>query len=172
MKSEIKVYSPGEFPQSFYLFDLSLKIVLPICSIIWEHLQHSTVINPVLIAKWFIFWGMGIYFCIMGIAQMLRPAFAAKLLFLSKTPGFSELIIQLGIINISIGVLAILSLLDVHALKLAASVAIAYFGLSTLLSFFRKRDIRFDTFRLITDLLLFSTSLLFLFFSLFAEGQP
>ncbi len=153
-----------EASRLFYVIDFTLKLLFPLCSVICEYMITATPVDPDLIAKWFIFWGLGICFLVKGIIQLAIPRFAAfNSNHLTKSKN-NEIVKQLGILNISIGALGVFSLFNEQARQTAAFTAVVYSGLTTLWHFFRKADPVYEIISLATDLLLFSTSLLFFVF--------
>ncbi len=167
VNKEISNLPPPEPRRLFYVIDFVLKLLFPLCSVVGEYMIAATAIDPGLIAKWFIFWGLGICLLVKGVVQLTIPRFAAFYSYHSINLKNREIVKQLGILNISIGALGVFSLFNEQAQQTAAFTAVIYFGLTTLWHFFRKADPAYEIISLVTDLLLFSTSLLFLFFTVF-----
>jgi hypothetical protein len=107
-----------------------LMVVLPIVSIGAEWLQTPGADIVVLIGKWFVFWAVGVRLLTAGLKQMLQPAFTAKGIFHIEDPKAFTLVIELGISNLAIGVLGVLSLYFAGWTLPAAVYGIIFYGIA------------------------------------------
>ncbi len=143
---------------------------MPLCSIIIELIYKKDSPDPGLIGKWFIFWGLGVYLLASGIVHMVRPLADLNRFYGSKDQVARGMVRKLGIAKITMGVAGILSLFNGQLLEITALMTVVYFGMTTLWYFLRKADPAYEAFTLVSDLMLFSTSLLFLFSTVFSTA--
>lgn len=150
------------------LLDILLKFLFPVCSIVCEYLYLKKPIDPSIIAKWFVFWGMGIFFLTTGLLQLIKPEYMMQQFNPGTRPINPESSRSTGILFIAVGILAAITLYNIQNLKPASIIALVYFGMGSISNFSVKPGFHINAVRLITDLLLFSSSLLFLFYSIFS----
>ncbi len=95
---------------NYYLYYIILvMLVLPVLSIFIDIYFFRNMKNRVeLMAKWFIFWGIGIRQLTAGVCQTLNPAFTAKMLQLTDSSFVA--INEIGFANFSIGMTAVIAL--------------------------------------------------------------
>ncbi len=161
---------PGPLPSSTnagLIRTLLLTFILPVCSILIEFTVKKIPVDPALIGKWFIFWGFGVRLFIAGILQLFRPGLTAVRIYNLRNAKSFAIIKELGVVNISLGAMGIFSLFNSEGRPIAAISGCIFFGLATIGHFFRKPDTGNGIMSLVTDLLLFSVILLYLFFTLF-----
>lgn len=79
-------------------------LVLPILSILLD----DGALLP-LIAKWFVFWGIGARLLLAGIRQVATPDFTARDIFALAEPGARVLVRELGAANIGMGMVGVAS---------------------------------------------------------------
>jgi len=97
----------------FYLYYIiAVMFVFPLVSILIEraYQKKRELSQPVIetTAKWFIFWGVGVRLLTVGLSQALNPAFTASIL--EITDNCFVAIKEIGFANISMGLLAVISL--------------------------------------------------------------
>jgi hypothetical protein len=95
----------------YYVITWGLMVVIPAISVLIEQVMTPGADLLLLIAKWFVFWGIGIRLLIAGIRQVLQPAFTARTIFRMEDPSAEKLVIEIGFGNLAIGLVASLSLL-------------------------------------------------------------
>ncbi len=149
------------------IFNVVLMIVLPVCAILVETIFWKTSADPALIAKWFIFWGLGVRLFIYGAIQLFKPAFAAFRIFRLRNKGSIPVIKELGAMNISVSAIAILSFFNEDIFRAASIPGCIFFGLAILRHLTGKEENNKEIISLITDLIMFVVSLLYVFFFLF-----
>jgi len=96
----------------YYAMILFLMLILPIVSTIGEAMLISDADPWLLAAKWFVFWGVGVRLGIAGIRQILQPGFTARDIFEIDDPKAGKIVQELGFWNLSVGIVAVLSLLS------------------------------------------------------------
>ena len=65
----------------YYLLLAGLMLILPTGSIGFEAAKTAAADLPFLIAKWFVFWSVGVRLTVAGIRQIANPLFTAKDIF-------------------------------------------------------------------------------------------
>lgn len=110
---------------------LLLLAILPAGSVIAEHgYFHSTAALVFLIGKWFTFWAAGVRLSFAGLRQTITPRFTAQEIFkLSGTEVF-PLVREIGLANLSMGTLSLLSLYNSAFLIPGALVGGLYYFLA------------------------------------------
>ncbi len=93
----------------YYVIVIGSMVVLPGLSIAVEVLAYASAFDAALIAKWFVFWGVGWRLFLAGTKQILQPRYTANLLGLMSDES-SILIRELGFANAAMGTAGILSL--------------------------------------------------------------
>ncbi|MGO4388074.1 DUF6790 family protein [Microvirga sp. 2YAF29] len=131
---------------------IGLTIVLPLASIIAESLLGSSI-TPEIIAKWFVFWAVGVRLFAAGLRQVLRPSFTAKAIFKIGDPTAEKLVIEIGFGNLSMGSIAALSLAFPSWVVPAGLTGVVYLGLAGLKHIANKDRNSTETMAMITDLL-------------------
>jgi hypothetical protein len=141
---------------SLYLFSVLLfMLLLPAGSILWEHSTGRAAFGWPLAGKWFLFWAVGIRLFIAGLRQATKPAFTAKKIFHMAGEESFPVIKELGLANICMGLINILSLWY-PAWRLPAGIAGGlYFGFAGLMHFTKKPASRNELIALISDLFIF-----------------
>jgi hypothetical protein len=108
-----------------------LLLVIPAASVAIETMFFGGSLVASL-AKWFVFWPVGVRLFMAGIKQTLQPQFTAEGIFGIKDPSAQGLVREIGFGNLSIGALGLLSLLRPDFLLPAAIVGGLYYGLAGL----------------------------------------
>ena len=88
----------------------ALMLVIPALSVIIESALTSESDLVWLIAKWFVFWGIGIRLLTAGAKQVVQPGFTARTIFNMDTPDAEKLVIEIGFGNVAIGLVSAMSL--------------------------------------------------------------
>lgn len=94
----------------YYAMAWGLMLFIPVISVIGEAMITTSPDLIWLIAKWFVFWGIGVRLLTAGIKQALQPAFTARTIFRMESPDAEKLVSEIGYSNIAIGLVASLSL--------------------------------------------------------------
>jgi len=106
-----------------------LLIVLPLCSVVLEHALHPGLAWMALIAKWFVFWVVGVRLLLAGVTQILRPAYTARTIFRFKTDEALPVVREVGIANLAGGIVATASIIiPAFLLPMALWGAVYYAG--------------------------------------------
>lgn len=90
---------------------LLTMLLLPVASILIERWTGAGAANLwQLVGKWFVFWGVGVRLLIAGARQIARPDLTATGIFGVTDKAAFPLAQELGFWNVTIGLLAIISL--------------------------------------------------------------
>jgi hypothetical protein len=131
--------------------------VLPAGSVIAEQqVWHSTLPLMVLIGKWFAFWAVGARLFLAGLRQSLQPTFTAREIFAIQSEDAFPIVRELGLANIAMGTLGLVSLVLPQATEAAALVGGLYYGLAGTLHLFRGNKNFYERFAMVTDLMIFA----------------
>ena len=113
----------------------ALMVVLPILSILIEWIVEAPADLAALAGKWFVFWIAGVRLLAAGIKQMRDPAFTAREIFEIEAPDAMKLVSELGIANVSIGAVAVLSIVFPTWAIPAAVYGTIFYGLAAIRHF-------------------------------------
>lgn len=95
-----------------YLFViLAFMAVLPVVSTLAEFWWGGAAGLLFAAGKWFVFWAVGVRLLIAGLRQVLQPAFTARTIFGIADPAAEKLVAEIGFGNLSMGLVASLTLL-------------------------------------------------------------
>lgn len=94
----------------YYAIAWGLMLVIPALSVVIEAMMTSSTDLVWLIAKWFVFWGVGIRLLTAGVKQVVQPGFTARTIFRMESPDAEKLVTEIGFGNLAIGLVATLSL--------------------------------------------------------------
>jgi hypothetical protein len=152
---------------NFYLlYIIAVMFVCPIIAICVEKFffkrESSFQILVELIAKWFIFWAVGIRLLTAGFSQAINPVFTGSILNVGE-PCFVA-IKELGFANISMGLIACLSLFLPTWRKAGGVCGGLYLGIAGFLHISRLAEgINVnESIAMISDLCIFSIVILYL----------
>lgn len=120
-----------------------------------QHVWHSTAPLMVLIGKWFTFWAVGARLFLAGLRQAFQPRFTAREIFGLKGGDALPIVRELGLANLSMGTLGLVSLACPAFALPAAIVGGLYYGLAGLLHVLRGEKGFNERFAMVTDLLIF-----------------
>lgn len=159
--------SSKAFAPDRYLFNtVFFAVLLPVISICTESHIKVIFIDPGLIGKWFIFWAAGVRPFFAGIKLVYRRWTAPAGFFYREMKENFLMIRQLGFAHIAIGVTGMLSLVNSNWRQIAGLAAAFFFGLSAVQHFFIKPVNGKEMAIMITDIMVFTIMLLYLFFTL------
>jgi len=116
-----------------------LMFVCPALFVVTEAaMSRHTVSVYFLIAKWYVFWAVGIRMFTAGVRQVLQPAFTAREIFGIQSAESYPIVREVGFGTLSMGTLGVCSLYRPGWIVPAALVGGLYYGLAGLLHVFRK----------------------------------
>ena len=124
------------------MYIVMIMLLMFICPALWVVVasitSHHTFSVYFLIAKWYVFWAVGIRLFTAGVRQVLQPGFTAREIFGMQSAESYPIVREVGFGNLSMGTLGICSLYRPGWIVPAALVGGLYYGLAGLLHFFRK----------------------------------
>jgi hypothetical protein len=127
-------------------------VVLPVASIIVEFASSGG--DLLLVAgKWFVFWAAGIRLLLAGVRQVLQPSFTASTIFRITDPAAEKLVTEIGFGNLSMGLVAALSLAFPVWLVPAGLAGGLYLGLAGVKHAANPNRAREENIAMVTDLL-------------------
>ena len=139
-------------------------LLMLVCPAVWvvteSAFSHHTVGVSFLIAKWFVFWVVGIRLFGAGWRQVLQPEFTARDIFGIEGPEIRPLVQEVGFGNLAMGTLGICSLFRPAWIAPAAVVGGLYFGLAGLLHTLRRGKNAMEQTAMISDAFAFVVLLL------------
>lgn len=93
----------------YILTVLLLMFLLPLVSVLLGlSADHAAVVD--IIAKWFVFWAVGIRLFTAGLRQIIKPGLTSEGILGIKGTAAYQLVRELGFANFAIGLAAIMSL--------------------------------------------------------------
>ena len=104
--------------------------ILPVVSIGAEVLLVPGSDYVFLVGKWFVFWAVGIRLALAGIRQIVNPEFTAGDIFETQDAGAVKIVTELGISNLSVGVLGALAVFQTEWVPGAALCGGLFYGLA------------------------------------------
>jgi hypothetical protein len=153
--------SPAQGAFMYYAVVLLLMLIFPLASIGLETLVfHGPLVLPLVVAKWFVFWAVGVRLFTAGLRQAIDPDFTATQIFAFKTSEPVMIIRELGFANIALGTAALLSMLNPAWLIPAAIAGCLFYGLAGFNHLVKSHRNPTENLALFSDLFVFSILLL------------
>lgn len=138
-----------------YLFATwGLMLVIPGIAVLAEMLLSPGADLLFVVAKWFIFWGIGIRVFTAGLRQVLQPAFTAHTIFNIEFPDAHKLVTEIGFANVAMGSGAVLGLFLPAFMVPAGLIGALYLGLAGLKHVTNDNRSSSETTAMVTDLLI------------------
>lgn len=107
--------------------------VCPAASVVIEASRaHHSVIDPVLIVRWWTFWAAGVRLFVAGIRQVIQPRFTSEAIFRIRGASVLPLVREIGFANLSMGAIGIWSVFQMSWVVPAAIAGGLYYGLAAL----------------------------------------
>ncbi|MFM9924498.1 DUF6790 family protein [Variovorax sp. H27-G14] len=94
----------------YYAVVLLFMFVLPIASITGDWAVALAPFGAALVLKWYVFWAVGWRLFLAGTRQILQPEYTARQILGHKGDESIVLVRELGFANVSIGLVALISL--------------------------------------------------------------
>jgi hypothetical protein len=132
---------------------LGLTVIVPITSIVLETALSGGALSLLLIGKWFVFWGAGVCLLLAGLCQVLQPSFTAATIFKIRDPEAKKLVTEIGFGNLSMGLVATLSLVFPNWLVPSGLAGGLYLGLAGLKHIGSNNRTREENLAMVTDLI-------------------
>jgi hypothetical protein len=94
----------------YYSIVAALMFVLPLLSIGVEAMHAAVLLTAALVAKWFVFWSVGLRLLLAGLRQTFQPEYTAREILGLKGDESLVLVRELGFANIAMGAVGTISL--------------------------------------------------------------
>lgn len=132
---------------------VGLMLILPMASIALDvFTQSPKVLSAAVLARWFVFWVVGVRLLVAGLRQIAQPRYTAETLLGVKDPDAILIVRELGFANTAIGSVGLCSVfLPAWNLPLAAIGAIFY-GLAGINHAARMQKNKLEIVAMISDL--------------------
>lgn len=130
-----------------------LLAIFPAASVSIELMVRGGELLP-LVAKWFVFWPVGVRLLLAGVRQSLQPQFTAEEIFGIRDPAARPIVREVGFGNLSMGALGVASLIWPAWTIPAALVGGLYYGLAGLGHAMRGERNQKENIALVSDVLI------------------
>jgi Family of unknown function (DUF6790) len=135
---------------------IALMLVLPlICIVSQMPLQHGGLTLAValpIIAKWYVFWAVGVRLGLAGLRQIIQPRYTAETILGIKSPDSLILVRELGFANTAIGSAGLGSLLASSWITPVALTGAIFYGLAGINHCFHRNRNALQNLALVSDL--------------------
>ncbi len=137
----------------YYAIVATLMVIFPWASVLVDRfVMHNADDLLLIIGKWFVFWAVGLRLFLAGLRQSTHPEFTARHIFEFKTDEPLPVIRELGFANLSIGLVAIVSLFQRAWLLPAALAGAVFYGLAGVMHVTHEKRNRVENVAMYTDL--------------------
>jgi hypothetical protein len=136
---------------------IALMLVLPLISIVAQvmladHSALAAASNLAIVAKWYVFWAVGVRLSLAGLRQIIQPRYTAETILGFKGTDALFFVRELGFANVAMGSVAIASLLAPSWVTPAAMLGAIYYGLAGIIHCFHKGRNKLENVALVSDL--------------------
>jgi predicted DNA repair protein MutK len=136
---------------------IALMLALPLISIVAQLIlaDHSAlqgVSNLAVVAKWYVFWAVGVRLGLAGLRQIIQPRYTAETILGLKGPDSLFFVRELGFANSAMGSIGAASLLAPNWVTPAAMLGAIYYGLAGINHCFHKGRNQLQNVALVSDL--------------------
>jgi hypothetical protein len=141
----------------YVLIVIALMLALPLISIVaqillTDHGALQSASNLVVVAKWYVFWAVGVRLSLAGLRQIIQPRYTAETLLGFKGSDALFFVRELGFANVAMGSVAIASLFAPSWVTPAAMLGAIYYGLAGIIHCFHKNRNKLENVALVSDL--------------------
>ena len=141
-----------------YLFIvIALMLALPLISIVAQILltDHGALQSAsylVVVAKWYVFWAVGVRLSLAGLRQIIQPRYTAETILGLKGAESLFFVRELGFANVTMGSVAVVSLFAPAWVTPAAMLGAVYYGLAGINHCFHRDRNKLQNVALVSDL--------------------
>ena len=153
----------------YYVIIASLMVICPLASVLIEHASDKTDL-ALLVAKWFVFWAVGVRLLLAGVRQVSKPRYTAEKILGLKGEDVLFVVRELGFANISFGVVGLLTLVEQEWTGAVALAGGLFYGQAGINHAIQRRRNMLANVAMITDLAA-SVILLGSLWSIIASGE-
>ena len=145
---------------------VALMLVLPLICIVAQlplvHGGPTLAVALPIIAKWYVFWAVGVRLSLAGLRQIIQPRYTAETILGLKSPDSLFLVRELGFANAAIGSAGLGSLLASSWIAPVALTGAVFYGLAGINHCFHRNRNALQNLALVSDL--FASLILFICF--------
>ena len=136
---------------------IALMLVLPLLSIVAQlmladHSALAAASNLAIVAKWYVFWAVGVRLSLAGLRQIFQPRYTAETILGLKGAESLFFVRELGFANVSMGSIGLASLFAPSWVPAAALVGALYYGLAGINHCFHRARNKLQNVALVSDL--------------------
>ena len=136
---------------------IALMLALPLISIVaqiflTDHGALHGASNLAVVAKWYVFWAVGVRLSLAGLRQIIQPRFTAETILGFKGTEALFFVRELGFANVAMGSVAFASLFAPSWVTPAAMLGAIYYGLAGIIHCFHKGRNKLENVALMSDL--------------------
>jgi hypothetical protein len=141
----------------YVLIVITLMLALPLISIVaqiilTDHGALQGISNLEVVAKWYVFWAVGIRLGLAGLRQIIQPRYTAETILGLEGPESLFFVRELGFANAAMGSVGITSLLAPNWVTPAAMLGAIYYGLAGINHCFHTGRNQLQNVALVSDL--------------------
>ena len=136
---------------------IALMLVLPLISVVAQvvlidHGNVAAASNLLVVAKWYVFWAVGVRLSLAGLRQIVQPRYTAETILGLKGTESLFFVRELGFANVSMGSIGTVSLLMPAWVTAAALVGGLYYGLAGINHCFHHGRNKLQNLAMVSDL--------------------
>src|SRR5271163_2565551 len=136
---------------------VALMLALPLISIVAQIIltDHGALHGAAylaVVAKWYVFWAVGVRLSLAGLRQIIQPRYTAETILGLKSAESLFFVRELGFANVAMGGVGIASLLAPPWVTAAAMLGAVYYGLAGINHCFHKDRNTLQNVALVSDL--------------------
>lgn len=141
----------------YVLIVIALMLALPLISIVAQIIFSDdgalhAASNLAVVAKWYVFWAVGVRLSLAGLRQIIQPRYTAETILGLKGSESLFFVRELGFANVTMGSVGITSLLAPNWVTPAAMLGAIYYGLAGINHCFHRGRNRLQNVALVSDL--------------------
>jgi hypothetical protein len=133
---------------------VAFMFVLPVSFVLGEASIAHVPLSAALVQKWFVFWAVGVRLSSAGLRQMFQPGYTAKVVLSLKGEEALLVVRELGMANLSIGLVGLVSLVASSWQPAAALAGVIFYSLAGVNHALQNERGRPQNMALISDLLI------------------
>jgi hypothetical protein len=136
---------------------IALMLALPLISIVAQIIlsDHGALQGAwylAVVAKWYVFWAVGVRLSLAGLRQIVQPRYTAETILGLKGAESLFFVRELGFANVSMGSVGIASLFAASWVTPAAMLGAIYYGFAGINHCFHKGRNKLQNLALVSDL--------------------
>jgi hypothetical protein len=136
---------------------IALMFLFPLISVavqmaLMDHGMLTAAAAFGIIAKWYVFWAVGVRLSLAGLRQIFQPRYTAETILGLKSPDALILVRELGFANAAIGMAALGTLGSPSWVTPLALIGAIFYGLAGINHCFHKNRNKLENVALVSDL--------------------